>query len=78
MIPPSFECIRFCLEYTGYKLDDLDAIVFYDKPFLKFERLLETYYSFAPRASFLFSAQYLYGLKKSCSQKETFTKDWKA
>lgn len=41
--------IRFCLEETGYDIDQLDAIVFYDKPFLKFERLLQTYYSFAPR-----------------------------
>ncbi len=40
--------IRFCLEYAGCGLDELDAIVFYDKPFLKFERLLETYYAFAP------------------------------
>ena len=30
-------------------IDELDAIVFYDKPLLKFERLLETYYSFAPK-----------------------------
>ncbi len=41
--------IRFCLDYAGCRLEELDAIVFYDKPFLKFERLLETYYSFAPR-----------------------------
>lgn len=41
--------IRFCLEYAGCRIDDLDAIVFYDKPFLKFERLLETYYAFAPK-----------------------------
>ncbi len=40
--------IRFCLEYSGLELKDLDAIVFYDKPLLKFERLLETYYAFAP------------------------------
>lgn len=40
--------IRFCLEYSGTELKDLDAIVFYDKPLLKFERLLETYYAFAP------------------------------
>lgn len=40
--------IKFCLEYTGIELKDLDAIVFYDKPLLKFERLLETYYAFAP------------------------------
>ena len=39
----------FCLDYAGLSLDDLDAVVFYDKPFLKFERLLETYYAFAPK-----------------------------
>jgi carbamoyltransferase len=41
--------VQFCLEYSGFKLNDLDAIVFYDKPLLKFERLLETYYAFAPK-----------------------------
>jgi carbamoyltransferase len=37
------------LEYSGNNIDELDAIVFYDKPLLKFERLLETYYAFAPK-----------------------------
>lgn len=41
--------IRFCLQYAGKEINDLDAIAFYDKPLLKFERLLETYYGFAPR-----------------------------
>lgn len=41
--------IKYCLEYSGYSIDELDAIVFYDKPLLKFERLLETYYAFAPK-----------------------------
>lgn len=41
--------VRFCMEYSGYIIDDLDAIAFYDKPFLKFERILETYYNFAPK-----------------------------
>ena len=47
--------IKFCLEYSGCTIDELDAVVFYDKPLLKFERLLETYYAFAPKgvASFL-------------------------
>lgn len=40
--------IKYCLEETGLDIDELDAIVFYDKPLLKFERLLETYYAFAP------------------------------
>ena len=41
--------IRYCLEEAGLSIDELDAVVFYDKPFLKFERLLETYYAFAPK-----------------------------
>ncbi len=43
------EATKFCLETAGIEIDDLSAIVFYDKPLLKFERLLETYLSFAPR-----------------------------
>jgi carbamoyltransferase len=47
---PSFpgRAIDFCLDYAGCTIDELDAVAFYDKPFLKFERLLETYYNFAP------------------------------
>ena len=40
--------VRFCLGFANIKLEDVDAIAFYDKPLLKFERLLETYYAFAP------------------------------
>ncbi len=54
---PAFptNAVQYCLEYGGTTLNKLDAIVFYDKPLLKFERLLETYYAFSPRglASFL-------------------------
>jgi carbamoyltransferase len=39
----------YCLEAGGITLGNVDAVVFYDKPFLKFERLLETYLAFAPR-----------------------------
>jgi carbamoyltransferase len=48
---PAFpeQAIRFCLSHCGITLADLDAIVFYDKPFLKFERLLETYLTYAPK-----------------------------
>jgi carbamoyltransferase len=48
---PNFpkNAVKFCLDFAGCKIDDLDAIVFYDKPLLKFERLLETYYAFSPR-----------------------------
>jgi len=41
--------VSYCLGYAGISLNQLDAIVFYDKPLLKFERLLETYYGFAPK-----------------------------
>jgi carbamoyltransferase len=41
--------VAYCLDEAGARLQDLDYIVFYDKPFLKFERLLETYLAFAPR-----------------------------
>ena len=40
--------VEFCLAQAGARLTDLDYVVFYDKPFLKFERLLETYVAFAP------------------------------
>ena len=40
--------VRYCLEEAGITADQLDAVAFYDKPWLKFERLLETYLSFAP------------------------------
>ncbi len=41
--------IQYCLTESGLTIDELDAIVFYDKPLLKFERLLQTYYAFAPK-----------------------------
>ncbi len=56
---PSFpiESIKFILKSNNLSLKDIDKIVFYDKPFLKFERLLETYVAFAPKGirSFLMS-----------------------
>ena len=41
--------INFCLDFSGLRPDEIDYVVFYDKPFLKFERIFETYLSFAPR-----------------------------
>jgi carbamoyltransferase len=43
------QAIAFCLQQAGIALAEVDRIVFYDKPLLKFERLLETYLAFAPR-----------------------------
>ncbi len=42
------EAIRYCLDEAGIDAKDLDYVGFYDKPFLKFDRLLETYLAFAP------------------------------
>lgn len=49
--------VKYCLEFSGSTIDELDAIVFYDKPLLKFERLMETYYAFSPKGirSFMMS-----------------------
>jgi len=43
------QAVGFCLEFAGVSLDQLDAVVFYDKPLLKLERILESYHSRAPR-----------------------------
>jgi carbamoyltransferase len=41
--------VKYCLDAAGVSLKDVEYVAFYDKPFLKFERLLETYLAFAPR-----------------------------
>ncbi len=47
--------IQFCLNHAGIKVSDLETVAYYEKPWIKFERLLETYLSYAPRglASYL-------------------------
>ena len=41
--------IKYCLKEASISSSDLDIVAFYDKPFLKFERILETYLSYAPK-----------------------------
>jgi len=60
------------LEYNRYKLDELDAIVFYDKPFLKFDADWRPTIHFARGHRFFSSAQYLYGLRKAVHKKEIY------
>jgi carbamoyltransferase len=43
------QAVRYCLDAAGVRLAEVDHVVFFEKPFLKFERLLETYLAFAPR-----------------------------
>ena len=68
---PSFpkNAIAYCLEEAGAKLDELDHVVFYDKPFLKFERLMETYIALAPRGFRSFRMAIPLWLKEKLFQK---------
>lgn len=68
---PAFpqNAIAYCLQEAGAKLGDLDHVVFYDKPFLKFERLLETYVAFAPRGFRSFRMAIPLWLKEKLFQK---------
>ena len=61
--------ITYCLTEAGITANDIDYIVFYDKPFLKFERLLETYLAFAPRGFAQFIRALPLWLKEKLFQK---------
>ena len=62
--------IKYCLEEAGIVATDLDYIVFYDKPFLKFERLFETYLAFAPKGFKSFARSLPVWLKDKLFQKK--------
>ena len=70
--------IRYCLEEGALSLDELDYIVFYEKPFLKFERLLETYLAFAPRGFASFRIALPLWLKEKLFQKDLLGKRLKS
>ena len=61
--------VAYCLEEAGVRLGDVDHVAFYDKPFLKFERLLETYLTFAPRGFRSFRMALPIWLKEKLFQK---------
>jgi len=61
--------VTYCLDHAGLKLADIDHVAFYDKPFLKFERLLETYLAFAPRGFRSFSMAMPLWLREKLFQK---------
>ena len=68
---PNFpsNAIEFVLNYTNLKLNEVDQIVFFEKPFLKFERLLETYVAFAPKGFVSFSKAMPLWIKEKLFQK---------
>ena len=61
--------VEYCLAEAGVGLDQIDYIAFYDKPFLKFERLLETYLAFAPKGFTSFRMAMPVWLKEKLFQK---------
>lgn len=61
--------IQYCLDQGGIRPADIDHVVFYDKPFLKFERLVETYLAFAPKGLRSFAASMPVWLKDKLFQK---------
>lgn len=63
------QSIHYCLKEAGIGPADLDFVVFYDKPFLKFERLLETYLAFAPRGLKSFATSLPVWIKDKLFQK---------
>ena len=67
--------IEYCLAESGFGLSDIDYITFYDKPLIKFERLLETYLSFAPKGFRSFVTAMPVWLKEKLFLKDMLKKD---
>ena len=65
-----YNAIEFVLNFTDSKLSEIDSIVFYEKPFLKFERLLETYVAMAPKGFIQFSKAMPSWLREKLFQKK--------
>jgi len=72
-----YNAIKFVLEYAGLKLNQVDQIVFYEKPFLKFERLLETYVANAPKGFTSFCKAMPIWLKDKLFQKRMLINELK-
>ena len=64
-----YNAIEFVLNFANLKLSEVDQIVFFEKPFLKFERLLETYVAFAPRGFVSFAKAMPLWIKEKLFQK---------
>jgi len=67
--------IAFCLRSAGLKAADLDYVAFYDKPFVKFERILETYLAYAPRGVGTFIKAVPLWIKKKLWMKDLIAKE---
>jgi carbamoyltransferase len=67
--------IAYCLDEAGVTLADVDYVVFYEKPFLKFERLLETYVAFAPRGFKSFAMAIPLWIREKLFQKDIIRRE---
>src|SRR3954467_163572 len=67
--------IAYCLAEAGCKLEDVDHVVFYEKPFLKFERLLETYVAFAPQGYRSFAMAIPVWIREKLFQKDIIRRE---
>jgi carbamoyltransferase len=67
--------IQFCLKQQGISASEIDYVVFYEKPFVKFERLLETYLAFAPRGFRSFSKAMPLWIKDKLFQKSALVQE---
>ena len=67
--------IAYCLEEGGIALNEVDYVVFYEKPFLKFERLLETYIGFAPRGFKSFATAIPVWMREKLFQKDILRRE---
>jgi len=70
--------IKYCIEEAGIDANSLECLVFYDKPFIKFERLLETYHAFAPKGLLSFINAIPVWLKDKVFMKSLIRKELKA
>lgn len=70
------QSIKYCLNEAGITLDEIDYIAFYDKPFIKFERLLETYLTEAPKGFKSFLMAIPIWLKEKLFLKETLAREF--
>ena len=71
------QAIEYCLAEAGITLDEVDHIAFYDKPFLKFERLLETYVANAPRGFKSFQMAIPVWIREKLFQKDLMQKEFR-
>ncbi len=70
--------VRYCLDFAKIKISDIDAIIFYEKPFVKFDRLLETYIAIAPRGLGSFLKAMPLWIKEKLFLKNTISKELEA